>query len=120
MSRPVTVKDIVSGVAGWETKFNDNFNLLEGTDPRPIPQFDDIADVLALNPKLFDRCVVLADLDPPNDLWGLVFSDGTEWDLIGVQASFIADSTANNVNQFKTDFNALLAELRLVRQMASS
>lgn len=122
MSRPETV-DISSGIEGWDAKINSNIRtVLNGTEkPLPIAQFDDVANLVALNPALWDRCIALADVGGVGGGdWVLYFSDGAAWIPMGRQAAFQADSAGWTDATAQTDFNALLAKLRAAFLMAAS
>lgn len=119
MSRPETVA-ISSGIEGWDAKINSNFQTVLNGDEKPLPiaEFSDVADLLALNAALWDRCIALADVG--TDDWVLYYSNGASWIPIGRQAAYQADSSGWTDSTAQTDFNALLAKLRTAHVMASS
>ena len=106
MTRPIHV-NIDNGVEGWDSDVNDDFDLVFDT---PLPPAEFTTEAGLPDATQYDRCI--AAVNNTDSGWTIYMSDGTNWVPLGKQAVAQVDSIATTVINLRTDFNALLQNLR--------
>lgn len=116
MAKP-TRKAIVAGLEAWDAPVNDNFSVLFDA-ATPIPEYGSIASLPAANQ--FDRCLAAVNntTDTPATGWVLMFSDGSTWRKIGVQAANVANGSGATLAQLETRVNNILTAMKNAGVMA--
>lgn len=110
-----TYPSILAGIEGWDAELDSWRDNLQNY---PIPVPEPAAGSYGALPAASQNDRGISAVNDATAGWILVLSTGAAWAKIPKQAAAQADSTAANVTDLKTDFNALLAKLRTAGVLA--